>query len=1364
MESHHQAATVPIRKSDAVEAGHYSSHYDTHSTNAQASIMPTQPSFSNVKPQDRVSQDDDDEEICPICDFECTCSKGKDDPIEPIPSNANPEQIIESSHALTAIKVPFQPFIGANSAATTDPHSTGHVDIEGRGSYFDAEKRPVAVIVKEETRGNGAGDEFRTSAKNPMAVPTSQRRPSINMRSSGKNIGKYLKSSKSNMSMYHVSNFDSETDKSSEDEDIEGEIGDQIGSRTRYESESDEADDVDDLQSLSSSDDIEAVQERYANQRLGKGNKINLGKKWLKSQSSNSKTKGLEGVKKRGPGRPKKKKDPLIVSPEDEIALYTPAAATRKLTSPQLTGSIIRATNNVKSRAEYPVISYDLDVAEDVMALNASEGSGRDPDEGEAAVNVVLEQIEGELYESLSEADLLGDGDLSDELSGDLSDIMSDDFDGFSEESMDLSSSDEEDETDSSNPREFNYSDMEEQDESLVDSDSSPNSEASDSTDSSDSDSGSDSDEDDIIPYEHEELDESIDEEELQLLEEQERSILSKAHGLLDVFSEEDSDPDRNPFESSDEDEDNDERETDDDDEEVYSDEYYEDEYEEEVYDGMDEQEILARLKGVQSDLQALMMIPAEQQEQLLLLQHYEEAHRQQQEQQVDISGNQFQSTQIQQIGNQHLDPTQRAQLAGLLETPNFLPQFDINVPNLDEVSRQLAASIAESIAQSMAEVNKPGEESSIFPMTALGENISMQLENISGLQDAGIQLNLTSGMSDIPWDTPIPPSPTIPTPTNTPTPPGTSVEISPFAMGSSEFASSQNGQSIISQDSTMDGSGLQQEDMQQQSQNSVQITLSTSKINGESINPTPPQLVPQLKSEVSDTVAQLNIQGNLSECANIDSSQNDSCSLTRVNTGDTTDDDNTPRATQFSDLKKRKGDSLGVSEVGSNEGKRRRLSNTTLKEDTNDGAPLSTPTPESESSSSPNSQAIQLQTELISSFDATSTNSSIDSPSSFSTTPTADMNSSIAYDFSKAGMPFVDPSAKIFDSAPRKHDSVSRLFRNSLKGKESKYHVDLMPMDDLLDTSAFYGRSSSRSPSPNRSGGGEEDNDDEISQSVLKDLNRWQRVPIGTFRKSRRPSSPYVGIKDALKSGNVTMPTTLLEDHQQHQRQLLQESQHRLRRKSSSAKKHRNTSFRVSDLRGQGVISGDPTHHHYQPRSDKVRRRRPIAGDSSHHSNNKLMLKPGESSVNAGLGIGLGNLTGPNISIGLSPITTSSKSRSGSSRRSVVGGDAIDHDTGMHVLKDLMTDSSQLPSSACPTPLHSPLFSATAAGGRVLHHASGEPEGNGIEKMNGLGNNDVESQIEDSIVSHLDLDIGKEMDGFHERLLAKSKALKEEK
>jgi len=57
--------------------------------------------------------------------------------------------------------------------------------------------------------------------------------------------------------------------------------------------------------------------------------------------------------------------------------------------------------------------------------------------------------------------------------------------------------------------------------------------------------------------------------------------------------------------------------------------------------------------------------------------------------------------------------------------------------------------------------------------------------------------------------------------------------------------------------------------------------------------------------------------------------------------------------------------------------------------------------------------------------------------------------------------------------------------------GKETAEST-AVSMDDLVDTSQLYTRSSSRSPSP------------EIEDTYSRDLSRWQRIPIGAFRLMR--------------------------------------------------------------------------------------------------------------------------------------------------------------------------------------------------------------------------------------------------------------------
>ncbi|KAL7320019.1 hypothetical protein PS15m_003091 [Mucor circinelloides] len=62
---------------------------------------------------------------------------------------------------------------------------------------------------------------------------------------------------------------------------------------------------------------------------------------------------------------------------------------------------------------------------------------------------------------------------------------------------------------------------------------------------------------------------------------------------------------------------------------------------------------------------------------------------------------------------------------------------------------------------------------------------------------------------------------------------------------------------------------------------------------------------------------------------------------------------------------------------------------------------------------------------------------------------------------------------------------------QDSADGKEAAEST-AVSMDDLVDTSQLYTRSSSRSPSP------------EIEDTYSRDLSRWQRIPIGAFRLMR--------------------------------------------------------------------------------------------------------------------------------------------------------------------------------------------------------------------------------------------------------------------
>ncbi|KAG0253093.1 hypothetical protein BG011_006576 [Mortierella polycephala] len=1539
--------------------------------------------IASIRSVPMVVEDDEDEDVCPVCEFQCTCNTSNDISMEPaISPLVAPTTFADDSHGYSAIKVPFQPSLGPQASQEHHPSLSDAID---------------TVVIRDDESDDDPGNSFHTSHKNPMSTPASQRRPSI-LRRGGKGIGKApylmhvaksanipksrgkgLKSGKAAMYFYRQSAAsDSESEASDAQSDLEEKEG--YGSersepshvvskgknttwrRARYVSCSDDDvdGDVDDTLSLSSSSSLsdfedDAAQDVPLNQQYTKDARISPStarKGWsqarliipesvtsrqsLESSTSQSAAAvAAEDVptvnKKRGPGRPKKQKDPLVISREDEQALYTPAVASRKLGTGQVVkrgpNKVVRTQVKNLARSEFPFIAYDPEVAEVVKALNATDSHGEDDSDAlqMASSTPIMESV-GAMV--LSETDIFGDGDLSDELSGDLSDILSEDLDDLSDDGLDFSSSDEGDEaSSSSSPREFHYSELEEQDESLLDSDSSINSISTGISDSSDSASDSENDaypqdlsgdDEDQFVFEHEGSEDLIDDEELMRLDEQERLLLAKAHNLHDVFSEEDSDPGRNPFESSEDDDDDiddmDERRFESDEGEFtegeYSDEYFEDEYE--VIDEQAILEQLVQLAGVQADMQALMMIPPEQQEQLLLLQHYAETHRHQQEQ-LDPQYQQ-QHVQEQELGHQLNLPQQVSPIVGLLPSSDLLTQFDAHVPDLDAVSELLAASLASSIASSMAESmagNRNCDESllssteAVDNTTIIDDSATMQsdshLDRLCELQGAAdnasaeSSLSVSQGSSGALWSTPPPPTPdfltTIPTPANTPTPPGATSEASSSLSTTAGAPAHQQMPALVQVEPNAalnEPKHTLMPPAQQASANvKLQITsikvqslpnslsykplssvMAVPTIAGRPIQPILPKLAPGeslsglspfAKAHAAEAqIAHLNqvrIQTGelnlLKEAAqrvpgglHSTSSNSTGASVQDVGTtavqgslggemnpddglvsGDTTDD--ASPSMHAVELRKRKSEETKMKETVLNQGKRRRLSVVSVKAGlarTNVSTvqdtllPTATPLSGNEDASTLSSCSTTTPVESL------LTSSASMSPLNGTTTdqgdtPSASRLTSTEFDFTKANMPFIDPAARILTFSNHKHGSNGHhqhhTRKASLKGKEPKHsEAGVLPMDDLLDTSALYGRSSSRSPSPNRVGAGDGEGDTDMSQSILKDLNRWERVPIGTFRRSRRPSSPYVGLQGALKSGNVNMPATLLSGHQQDQQLLYQES-NRLHRKPNGVRKHRATSS-ASDVssthqRKEGSSKAEG-HRSMQDPASRSRQRRPRAStitsmiqtppsihagmlmedltgfgppDSQQrisglkellhrpHSNLGLIdgsmdqplrrkrrtgsngPRPGLSRASSnqqlstmissglnmdlrtGLGIGFAALGGSGMS--------TPKSGAGSRERGRVNGG----------LDDLMTDSTQLPSSACPTPLHSPLFSATGTSDRVHHHTSGEAVIGG-DKV-GLGE-EVGSQVEEALVSHLELDIGKEMDGFHERLLAKSR------
>ncbi|KAF9293859.1 hypothetical protein BGZ74_011524, partial [Mortierella antarctica] len=815
---------TPKRKTPA-HHGDPTPYYDAPVKPAPVHVQPT------IAVPSKVSvDDDDDEDVCPVCDFECTCNVVET--VSTVVSQVS-TPYVEESHPYISEKVPFRPDAWEDHAQDT---STGMTQQLGTGlNIMDDESEEEGRGLNSPAYGDEEEDEedvdamndnetFHTSYKNPMSTPTSHRRPSIPLipRRSGKGIGKapYLmqagsaadvmrsrgKSLKGGKAAKHMYRPMTSSESEMSDDAMSGDDeNDHAQRRGRYESDSEEADDADDSLSLSSGslseDEVapgelgrssapaSAVEEDTKHQlmskatarpKVGKGPQTmrfifsghqdsDVPKKEDPEYDDDERLEPLIVIKKRGPGRPKKQKVPLVVSREDEKALYTPAATSRKLTS--INHKRAKAVHSPsKRRTDFPLIEYDSDVAEDVMAVSA-EGAVQDQD---APASLV------------SDDDIFGDGDLSDELSGELSDIPSEDLDDLSDDALleFINSEDDDDETgnsSSSSPREFHYSEMEEEDESLVDSDSSINSISTDDSDSSDSVSDPEtdgpqvlSDEEGSITFEQEGLEDLVDEEELMRLEEEERRFLAKAHSLHDDSSEEESDPGRNPFESSEDEDDEDDERVFDADGEYYSEEFYEDDYYDDDFEGMDEAQILARLKGVETDMQALMMIPPEQQEQLLLLQHY--AELQQQQQQLQQSENGQRQTQDGQLIPQNNG-------LPLLSVPNIMT-FDMNVPDLDAVSQQLADSIAKSMSNSAANAGLAAQESIELLNAAESFDVASDQSAPTGHASPRSASSTTPTSTSMAWAVPATSSPhsvnSIPTPANTPTPPGTTSGASP--------------------------------------------------------------------------------------------------------------------------------------------------------------------------------------------------------------------------------------------------------------------------------------------------------------------------------------------------------------------------------------------------------------------------------------------------------------------------------------------------------------------------------------------------------------------------------------------------------
>ncbi|KAF9909659.1 hypothetical protein BX616_011108 [Lobosporangium transversale] len=1524
----------PNQRPNVVQQNTHMTHYNTLTVR----LSHTQPSYNTINSLERISQDDEDEDVCPVCDFECTCNNGNSGPVDrtllaPSLPRPPPEPalvsttMMEGPHSVTAIKVPFQPNIVLRTGSSTHAQSD-HLNEEHRSSFMNAEKRPVIkmgnqhpdVDIDIDVDVTSDEESFRTSAKNPMSAtsipPFAKRRLSVTRRG-GKGVGKSsypmhaardqytshnrrgkgLKGGKSAdvMHLYYQTMSGSDSDISGEYNEAEDSKHFHVPTdrniirvRARYESDDDDSVDqgeedeesMDEVLSLSSVNSLTDFDENDATQAVivpkkmagrfieGQASRMSFPQPaYSKMDTDEGHTSGTSErtvmVSKRGPGRPRKRKnkDPLIVSREDEMTLYTPAVASRK---PKIgSNKPTRASNKYMARTDQTSsVSHDPNVNQDGVVLDALENDNAG-DEQQIPTTAATAVRSEALSESFSESDLFGDSDLSDELSGDLSDIMSDDFDDLSEDGLDFNSSDEDDDASStSSPREFNYSDMEEQDESLVDSDSSINSVVTDSSDSSDVSTDSENvgdtsdSEDEVIEFDQNGSQEPIDEEELMLLAEQERIYLAKAYGLLDILSDEDSDPDRNPFESSEDDNNEDDERDFIDEDEYYSDDYEEDDYyEEDEYNEIDEQEILARLKGIQSDIQTLMTIPAEQQEQLLLLQHYGETHRQQQEQlQLQQQGLPSQSHQQEKEKEQEQDqpyqlqqqnqlqastidqPNIDTQIPDLLTGAELLPTFDMSsVPDLDAVSEQLAASLANSIAMSMAAkkngslfsdpVPDDGDEDMIAQRTTA--IVTADMENtLPGPNVSPISAFSPESSGDTAWasaaTTAVAPSlpsslspsssslASIHTIANTPTPARittTEATLSPLLHTETEtHKNSHVDSSVGSSTSTLSPSALFDSNFKAQEP--------LSNVNGQPIQSVLSETTYRVVTDLELSMLNHQSKDQIGKGFEKDARkalitpitknvhEEDDFGLVRSETNplDTMSVD-----TPNNDPRKRKDDGVKIKEETPYQAKRRRLSTISSKSNSAMDEKDSISIPGSELSLHSSSISVSSPSESIPvpslleplpSFGTHAFNNhttpSLIARSISELAPAVVAISTVAYEFSKAAMPFIDLSDKIpmpSTTLPKpgvnpnpyqqqQQGSSVRTRKYSIsKSKEAKPStVEVIPMDDLLDTSALYDRSSSRSPSPEHTGGTMDesgaDKETEREKALLKDLHRWERVPIGMFRRSRLPSLPHVGLQlqGALKSGNATtMPATLLADHQQHQQQqqqFYQEPHCLQRRVTGGLRKHRSSSASSDVTRfmqsmqtmqtksriHRTVGSSSPSSSLAQVgrmAQDSlrvgVRRRRARSSHGSDHipRSNPHSLGVDHISKLAGSRMNFDSLHGV--------VVTAATGNGPKNRRRGADTDA-DAGTGAGVdtdaLQNLMTDVSQPPSSACPTPMHSPLFSAATASERIDHHSSGEP----IIAKNGVVDGGASDDV---IISHLDLDIEKEMSGFHESLRA---------
>ncbi|KAG0231070.1 hypothetical protein BGW41_002326 [Actinomortierella wolfii] len=1097
--------------------------------------------------------DDEDEDVCPVCEFECTC--GPQIPVQ-IPPRAPP-----TPSSVYAAKAPMPP-------------------PQARPLY---QPRHESVSVGLSFQESPA-DSFQSAYKSPMVTPSSDshRRPSIS-RMGGKGVGKapavmkavksqayrssHGKSLKSSKAMQYYRNLlsssgsdDDKSDMSSEDE-VTGREGKYISHKKNYvvqrdvhssedsneeivdEEEEDEQlvseDEVDEVLSIGSSSSLSEPEEEIneydsanENQYKPRASAINStkGSKWIAKDveadqiaspklqpSTVNATSPPPHISKRGSGRSKKRRDSLGLTREDEDHLYMPAVASSR-----------NRKNNQMSKAHGRSPSKKTHQArrESFSEPSASKPAPTEKNDRPSSPRGFIESDNDKGVGSLSsDDDIFGDGELSDAPSDDYFDgDLSDDIEAFDDldddESSQLFEESDDLESTSSGPREYHYSDLEEEDEeSLVDSDSSLN-----SSSHSESDNGSETSTDSEIeppqpiesPEEEEMLadgNDELDEEELLRLAEEERRILQRAHLLQEYLSEEEeeADPDRNPFESSEEEDSSVDEYEFDADGESYEDDWYEDE-DQYFDDGLGDLNLVYdEYKGSKLELQALMMIPPEQQEQLLLLQHYAE------QQQLKLQ-------QQQQRQQQEQDPSVTASEAPQSQLPPISePQdqsFLMTAPDLDAVSEQLAQSLATSMASSLAgsisEASPSGDVSSLT--TPLPSSVSpTATPNVDNLlhathavtmADEGVSSSITTPVSlpslvavsasEPATLTSVTPTPTImPTPANTPTPPSGGEIASkanddlPTALGTAtgeesaaDISSSSSASSMQSKKTTDD----------------LSATTPTSTFSSQ-------ELLESLDAHTAQLLAK--------------TFEHSSQELLHDRAASEVPQDIAANLLNTLVFHKRKSEHLEGKDT-EKEPKRRRASisatgvGSGLLPDL--AAFMDTPAGQfADITSAPKTVAAD-ETHLTLTNLLTSTSASELTPGLISLVTATKIDQ----------QNLNGRRGSVRASKSRRFSKLEHQQDTSATTEEP------IPMDDLLDTSALYGEHAD-----------DEEQSSSAPQAVSKDLSRWEKVPIGTFRRSRRPSSPYIGLQGAIKSGRKDIESALLSaaaaaQPQQHQEALL--------------------------------------------------------------------------------------------------------------------------------------------------------------------------------------------------------------------------------